>query len=200
MRFQLNVTDNLGQVGTAFVNVLDKPASASIVLPSTEKLQSTAAQFLTKTGKDSNATNTSSLSSVQTKLHMVKITSPTKGQQIPVHSSLAVSGTSVANSTSAYCQVLVIVNDIKPYQKAVATGNGGANDYSTWNYRLPPTYAVIKEGQNKITARFSCSTNPSLTSYNSINVIGVAPRSIEYRKDEEWYTKIEGRKRHNNAG
>ena len=27
MRFQLNVTDNLGQIGTAFVNVLDKPHS-----------------------------------------------------------------------------------------------------------------------------------------------------------------------------
>jgi hypothetical protein len=27
MRFQLNVTDNLGQFGTAYVNVLDKPHS-----------------------------------------------------------------------------------------------------------------------------------------------------------------------------
>jgi hypothetical protein len=105
---------------------------------------------------------------------MVKITSPTKGQQIPVHSSLTVTGTSIANSTSANCQVSVIVNGIKPYQKAAATGHGGANDYSTWSYRLNPTFTIIKQGQNKITAKFSCGNNSSLISHNSINVTGVA--------------------------
>jgi hypothetical protein len=135
------------------------------------------AQLLSKaiTGNKGNATNTlPSLPSVQTKLHMVKITSPTKGQQIPVHGSLTVTGTSIANSTSANCEVSVIVNGIKPYQKAVPTGHGGANDYSTWNYRLTPTYASIKQGQNKITAKFSCSNNSILTSHNSVNVTGVA--------------------------
>jgi hypothetical protein len=129
----------------------------------------------TTTGNKGNATNTvpSSLPSVQTKLHMIKITSPTKGQQIPVHSSLTVTGTaSVGNSTSANCEVSVIVNGIKPYQKAVPTGHGGANDYSTWNYRLAPT--VIKQGQNKITAKFSCGNSPILTSHNSVNITGVA--------------------------
>jgi hypothetical protein len=180
LRFQLNITDNLGQVGTAFVNVLDKPASSTaIISPPIEKLQSTATQLLAnvKKGNNSNVTNTtlsSSLSSAQTRLHMIKITSPTKGQQIPVHSGLKVSGISVANSTSGFCYVSVIVNGIKPYRMTVATGKGGANDYSTWNYRLTPTYAVIKEGQNKITAKFSCSNNPSLISYDSVNVIGVS--------------------------
>jgi hypothetical protein len=89
-----------------------------------------------KTGNNSTATNMlpSSLPSIHTKLHMVRITSPTKGQQIPIHSSLTVTGTSIANSTFANCEVSVIVNGIKPYQKAVPTGHGGANDYSTWNY------------------------------------------------------------------
>ena len=180
LRFQLNVTDNLGQVGTAFVNVLDKPASTFIAPLSNQIIKSpfTAVHLLPKlkTGTNNNATNTppSSLPSIQTKLHIVKITSPTKGQQIRVHSGLTVTGTSVANSTSAFCQVSVIVNGIRPYQKAIPTGNGGANDYSTWNYRLIPTYNVIKQGQNKITAKFSCDNNPSLTSYNSVNVTGVA--------------------------
>jgi K319-like protein len=180
LQFQLNVTDNLGQVGTAFVNVLDKPASTFIGPPSTQIIKSpfTAVHLLPKlkTGNNNNASNTlsSSLPSVHNKLHMVKITSPTKGEQIPVRSGLTVAGTSVANSTSAFCQVSVIVNGIKPYQKAIATGNGGANDYSTWDYRLIPTYTVIKQGQNKITAKFSCINNPSLTSYNSVNVTGVA--------------------------
>jgi hypothetical protein len=45
LRFQLNVTDNLGQITTAFVNVLDKPASAFIAPPPTQttKSPSTAA-------------------------------------------------------------------------------------------------------------------------------------------------------------
>ena len=129
------------------------------------------------TGNNINAANSlpsSSLPSVQTKLYMVKITSPAKGQQIPVHSNLTVTGTSIVSSTSANCQVSVIVNGIKPYQKAVPTGHGGTNDYSTWNYRLTPTYTVIKQGQNKITAKFSCGNNSSLTSHNSVNVTGVA--------------------------
>ncbi|MGC1932318.1 MAG: hypothetical protein WA667_25380 [Candidatus Nitrosopolaris sp.] len=178
--FQLNVTDNLGRVGTALVNVLDKPAPTFIAPPQTQimKSPSTAAQLLPKpkTGNNSNVTNTlpSSLPSVQTKLHMVKITSLAEGQQIPLRSNLTVAGTSIANSTFANCEVSVIVNGIKPYQKAVPTGHGGANDYSTWNYRLTPTYTVIKQGQNKITARFSCGNNPSLTSHNSMNVTGVA--------------------------
>jgi hypothetical protein len=175
LRFQLNVTDNLGQVGTVFVNVLDKPASTFISPPPTQITKSPfrAVHLLPKL-KTGNATNTlpSSLPSIQTKLYMVKITSPIKGQQIPERSGLTVTGTSVANSTSAYCQVSVIVNGVKPYQRAVPTGHGGANDYSTWNYMPSPT--VIKQGQNKITAKFLCTNNPSLTSYNSVNVTGVA--------------------------
>ena len=128
----------------------------------------------TKTDNNSNVTNTPPPSpSVQTTLRMVKITSPTKGQQIPVRSNLTVAGTSIANSTSANCEISVIVNGIKPYQKSVPTGHGGANDYSTWNYRLTPTYAVIKQGQNKITAKFSCGDS-RLISHNSVNVTGVA--------------------------
>jgi hypothetical protein len=71
------------------------------------------------------------------------------------------------------CHVSVIINGIKPYQRAVATGIGGANDNSTWIYRLTPAYTPIKQGQNKITALFSCGNNPSFVSH-SVNVIGVA--------------------------
>jgi len=179
LRFQLNVTDNLGQVGTAFVNVLDKPASQSIASPSNQiiKLPFTAVHLLPKLKADNNNNLTNRIVSfplplAKTSLHMVKITSPTKGQQIPIHGNLTISGTSVANSTSGFCYVSVIVNGIKPYRMAVATGKGGANDYSTWSYKLAS--AVIKQEQNRITAKFSCANNPRLTSYNSVNVIGVA--------------------------
>ncbi|MGA9152751.1 MAG: hypothetical protein WBZ36_19410 [Candidatus Nitrosopolaris sp.] len=125
-----------------------------------------------KTGNNKNETNTLPSPSVQIKLHLVKITFPTKGQQIPVHSNLTVTGISVVNRTSTDCQVAVILNGIKPYQKAVPTGHGAANDYSTWNYRLTPTYTVIKQGQNKITAKLSCDKS-NIISHNSVNITGV---------------------------
>ncbi|MGC2573263.1 MAG: hypothetical protein WA364_17250, partial [Candidatus Nitrosopolaris sp.] len=177
LRFQLNVTDNLGQVGTAFVNVLDKPASTFAPL-SSEQSHSMTIQPPSKIGiiNNRNASGTLPLpipSMLQTRLNMVKITSPIKDHHVPVHSSLIMTGTSIANSTSINCHVLVIINGIKPYQRAVATGIGGANDYSTWIYRLTPAYTPIKQGQNKITALFSCGNNPNFVSH-SVNVIGVA--------------------------
>jgi hypothetical protein len=133
----------------------------------------TNAQLLpkAKTGNNNNVTRLP-LPAIQTKQYIVKIISPIKGQQILVHSNLTVTGVSFANSTSVTCQVSVIVNGIKPYQKAVPTGHGG-KDYTTWKYRLTPAYAAIKKGQNKITAKFSCGNNPSLLSHNSVNVTGV---------------------------
>jgi len=105
-------------------------------------------------------------------LHLVKITSPIKGQHIRVGGSVLVYGTSADNTTSD-CKVSVIVNGIKPYQIASSKGEVGANDYSKWNYALTPAYTSIKEGQNKITSKFSCNNKPGLISYNSVNVTGV---------------------------
>src|SRR5215831_2333005 len=153
LRFQLKVTDNLGQSSTASVNVLDRPASTSIVPLATKILQSAAAPLSANVKTGINTKLSSSLPLVHTKLFMVRIISPIKDQRIPVHSGLKVSGISVANSTSGFCYVSVIVNGIKPYRMAVATGKGGANDYSTWSYKLAS--AVIKQEQNRITAKFS---------------------------------------------
>jgi hypothetical protein len=125
-----------------------------------------------KTGNNKNETSTLPSLSVPIKLHLVKITFPIKGQQIPVHSNLMVTGISVVNRTSTDCEVAVIVNGIKPYQKAVPTGHGGTNDYSTWNYRLVPTYTVIKQGPNKITAKLSCDKS-NIIPHNSVNITGV---------------------------
>jgi hypothetical protein len=145
---------------------------SSVVVATMEATSYAQSLLKVKTGINKNETNTLPSPSVQIKLHLVKITFPTKGQQIPVHSNLTVTGVSVANRTSTDCQVAVILNGIKPYQKAVPTGHGGANDYSTWNYRLTPTYAVIKEGQNKITAKLTCDKS-NVISHNSVNITGV---------------------------
>jgi len=107
--------------------------------------------------------------------HGVKITSPTKGEHVQAGKGLAISGTSAgnSNSTSINCQVSVIVNGIKPYQNATPTGSRGPGDYSKWSFMLTPKYPPLKDGQNKITAKFSCGNDPKSVSHNSVNVTGV---------------------------
>jgi hypothetical protein len=115
-------------------------------------------------------TNTSSLG--------VKITSPAKGQQVPI-GGLTISGTSTDDPVDN-CQVSIILNGVKPYQETNATGPGSepgkATDYSTWKYTFTPSYAVIKEGVNKITSKISCSPSKptSVAKWYSVNVTGVA--------------------------
>jgi hypothetical protein len=62
------------------------------------------------------------------------------------------------NATSN-CQVFVILDGIKPYQKAVGLSG---TDYSNWKYTLSPAYpAAIKTGTNKITAKLICQASPA---------------------------------------
>jgi hypothetical protein len=100
--------------------------------------------------------------------HGVRITSPANGQQVPT-GTLTITGTSKDNPT-VDCQVFVIVNGVKPYQNATASGPGGASDYSKWNFSL--NSSMIKEGVNKITAKFACRPNPSVASFYSVSVTG----------------------------
>ena len=132
---------------------------------------------------------TSTLQQQQSKpnLHLVKIISPTKGQQVRLGGNLLISGTSTDNTTSD-CKVTVIVNGIKPYRTAIPNGEGGGGDYTKWNYTLTPAYTSIKPGQNKITAKFSCSNDPNLASHNSVNVTGVATSLIAIANQQQQYT------------
>jgi hypothetical protein len=135
------------------------------------------------TPTSTNSTNLTSSSShpilkqqqkqIQPVPHFVKIVSPTKGQQIPVGNDLIISGTSADNSTSD-CEVSVIVNGVKPYRTAFGDGDARYKDYSRWNYTLTPGYASIKQGQNKITAKFSCANYPSLIAHSIVNVTGIS--------------------------
>ena len=111
----------------------------------------------------------------------IKITSPVKGQQISLSDNdLKISGITAHNG-SLTCNVYIIVNDIKPYQKALPTsGHNNIKDYSTWIYNLVPSYTTIKTGTNKITSKLACqennakTSNTSLTQYYGINVTGTA--------------------------
>jgi hypothetical protein len=90
----------------------------------------------------------------------VKIISPYKGQQVPVDSNILVSGISspapAADKIHTNCTVSILLDDIKPYQNAAATGQRGTNGFSSWKNTITPKYAVVKQGQNKITSKFSC--------------------------------------------
>ena len=106
------------------------------------------------------------------KLPSVKITSPVRGQNVPVGKNLVVSGVSASRSTSN-CAVSVIVNGIKPYQNATPIGPKGQKDYSRWTFLILPKYTTIKEGMNKIASKISCDNKPNLVSYYTLNVTGL---------------------------
>jgi hypothetical protein len=141
--------------------------------PATPSLAHAKPQSQPSTPGSSNAPSTLSLIP-QAKPHLVTITSPTKGEQVTVGKDLVISGTSAGNTnaTSINCQVSVTVNGIKPYRQATSTGPNGAGDYSKWNFTVTSKYTVIKEGQNKIAAKYSCANSPR-SYYNSVNVTGV---------------------------
>jgi hypothetical protein len=132
-------------------------------------LWSNVSAFAQNTTTAGNSTTTSSS---QQHVPKIKITSPTRGQQLPVGKDLTISGTSIANATSN-CQVSVIVNNVKPYQNATAAGTGGAADYSKWNFALTSKYTTVKPGDNRITAKYECANNPASKGFSSVNVTGV---------------------------
>ena len=109
----------------------------------------------------------------------VKITSPTKHQLVPIGKTLIITGTSryqgLLDNPTPHCQVSIIVNGIKPYHTATATGPDGAADYSKWEFLLSSNYTTIEQGpDNKITAKYTCSSHDhNIASFNSVNVTGV---------------------------
>jgi hypothetical protein len=108
----------------------------------------------------------------------VKITSLANDQQVPV-GERTITGTSTDNPTTD-CTVYADWNNTKPFQKAIATGPGGVNDYSTWTFTYTPEYHVITNGTNDLTSKLSCvdnSNSVNLTKYHSVNAIGVVAMS-----------------------
>ena len=67
------------------------------------------------------------------RLSMVRIVSPSNGEQVLVGEPLLIFGTSAGNAiaTSINCKVSVSLNGIKPYQRVIATGPNSKLVYST---------------------------------------------------------------------
>src|ERR671920_614405 len=106
----------------------------------------------------------------------VKITSPSTGQQVPA-GELTISGRSTDNPTTD-CTVYADWNNTKPFQKTIATGPGGVDDYSTWTFTYTDKYHLITNGTNNLTSKLSCITDHiNLTKWNSVNAIGIARKT-----------------------
>src|SRR5215217_5992701 len=110
----------------------------------------------------------------------INITSPMRGE-VPV-GELTISGTSTDNATTD-CTVYDDWNNTKPFQKAVATGPGGGNDYSRWTFTYTAEYHLITNGTNNLTSTLSCLGDDSnvgtanITKSYNIKVIGVTESS-----------------------
>jgi hypothetical protein len=110
----------------------------------------------------------------------INITSPMRGE-VPV-GELTISGTSTDNATTD-CTVYADWNNTKPFQKAVATGPGGGNDYSRWTFTYTAEYHLITNGTNNLTSTLSCLGDDSnvgtanITKSYNIKVIGVTESS-----------------------
>src|SRR6187551_44066 len=111
----------------------------------------------------------------QTQLESVKILNPTSFQSADLKKELVVSGES-SDTPTKDCSVYVLVNRVQPYQSAIASGRGGATDFSQWKFVLPEQYTHLNEGNNKITAKLVC--NSVATRWYSVVVSGVPSSSI----------------------
>ena len=125
----------------------------------------------------------------------IKITSPVTGQRIPI-GELTISGTSTDNTTTD-CTVYADWNDQKPFQKAIATGPGGVNDYSTWTFTYTDKYHLITNGTNNLTSKLSCLNNngtaANITKNYSVNVIGaIQPSQRQASSVEEQQSNLSG--------
>ena len=106
----------------------------------------------------------------------IKIVKPVTTQNVSSQEELIISGQSSDNNLKN-CSVSVIVNDVRPYQKAVAKGSGGATDFSEWEFVLHNNYTHINAGENKITSKLFCeSASPR---WYSVFVNGVPNSSNE---------------------
>jgi hypothetical protein len=120
-----------------------------------------------------------------TTIPTIKITSPTKGQQVSP-GELTITGSS-SDDASSDCTVYTDWNDLKPMQKVSASGSGGTDDYSTWTFTYSEDYHLITEGVNELTSKISCENSPSnnITKSYSVNVTGIGTGQGQQQQQEQ---------------
>jgi hypothetical protein len=120
-----------------------------------------------------DAQTTSSLSTPT-----IQITSHRDGQRVP-QGELTIKGISSDNDKTD-CQVYADVNDMTPMRNATAAGDtGNSENFSNWTFTYTNQYQLIKEGENELTAKISCSgdtNNPDtpISKWHTVNLTGVS--------------------------
>jgi hypothetical protein len=187
-------TDNIGHSQIMPANTNNKSIENNTLSTQVEEKNTSSFQSVINGTQNSNATgvhsnsaltnsstnNTTTLentTNTQSQIPQVKIISHTKGQKVS-EGTLSINGVST-DSLGSTCDVYVILNGIKPYQRVTPTGQGGSSnntkDYSEWKFTFLPTYGLITEGDNKMTAKITCMNgNVNATKFNSLNVTGVS--------------------------
>jgi hypothetical protein len=93
-----------------------------------------------------------------TGLPPIQITTPQDGQQVPP-GELSIQGIS-SDDEQTDCQVYADVNDITPMRNVTAAEDSEEdNDFSKWTFKYTQDYQLIKQGENELTAKISCSDN-----------------------------------------
>jgi hypothetical protein len=93
-----------------------------------------------------------------TGLPTIQITTPQDGQQVPP-GELSIQGIS-SDDEETDCQVYADVNDITPMRNVTAAGDSEKdNDFSKWTFKFTQDYQLIKQGENELTAKITCSGN-----------------------------------------
>jgi hypothetical protein len=91
-----------------------------------------------------------------TGLPTIQITTPQDGQQVPP-GQLSIQGIS-SDDEEADCQVYADVNDLTPMRNVTAAGDSEEdNDFSKWTFKYTQDYQLIKQGENELTAKITCS-------------------------------------------
>ena len=124
----------------------------------------------------SHSQSSEELSSSTIPTETIKIANPITTQNVSTEGELIISGVS-SDNTLKDCSISVIVNDVRPYQIAIAKGTGGINDFSQWEFVLRTSYTQIIEGENKITSKLTCSSAPPR--WYSVFVNGVSNNGNE---------------------
>lgn len=94
--------------------------------------------------------------SLNTSIPAIQITSPQEGQHVPP-GELTIQGTS-SDDKNTDCSVYADVNDVAPMQNVTAAGDSKRNnDFSKWSFTYTPEYQLIKQGENELTAKITCS-------------------------------------------
>ena len=91
-----------------------------------------------------------------TGLPTIQITTPQDGQQVPP-GELSIQGIS-SDDEQTDCQVYADVNDITPMRNVTAAGDSEKdNNFSKWTFKFTQDYQLIKQGENELTAKITCS-------------------------------------------